>query len=77
MTNMKEVAKRTKLQKILLSTSLVHMENRWKEENDVYFGMLGYDISLYTKHVEEVVKPVRRQQRTTDSTDNVQADWSL
>lgn len=64
MTGMKaEVEKSTELERRLHRTSLSNMENRRKDAKDVYFGMLGYDITMYMKHAEDLAKKVQRHRR--------------
>lgn len=71
-----EVEKSNELQRRIRSTSLAPMENRPKDAKNVYFGMLFYDTEISKKHVEDLVKPVQRKQKTTGSSKDVKSAGS-
>lgn len=77
MTDIKaEVAKSSELQGRSFSTSLSHMLNRRKESKYV-FRNLGYDIEIYTKFTEDIMKLLPRQQEATDINSDTQTAGSL
>lgn len=44
------IMKSAELQQQLLCSSFSHISNRCKDAKDVYFGMLGYEIVMNSKH---------------------------
>lgn len=59
----KKVLKTKALQRRLRRTSLLYMANWRKDAKDVYYGLLIYDIAIYTKHCEEISITLRKKWR--------------
>lgn len=72
-----EVPKSTALQHLLLCTPLSRMANRRKHVTYTYSGVLGYKITIYSKHCEELAQGTERTAQPDERNDEESSDVHL